>query len=207
MNRTKAVWGALLGAMTGVGALLFALDGKAGVRIDGLSLPALVAPAGPSSVEGVFRTRADLDRDRWLSIVVHHSGGASATPESLETQARAAGLKGLGYHFVIGNGHGLDDGEIHVGYRWLDQLPGAHAAGKDADWYNLHSIGVCVVGNGQRRQFTPMQLRRLDQLVASLAREFKIPRERIVLHSDIATVSDPGMLFPAADFRAALGGR
>ncbi len=207
MNRTKVVWGALLGAMTAAGALLFALDGKAGVRIDGLSLPALVAPAGPSSVEGVFRTRAALDKQRWLSIVVHHSGTASGTPETLEAQARAAGLRGLGHHFVIGNGHGLDDGEIHVGYRWLDQLPGAHAAGKDADWYNLHSIGVCLVGNGQRQRFTPTQLRRLDQLVDALAREFGVARERILLHSEIAPVADPGMLFPAAEFRAGLGGR
>ena len=207
MNRTKVVWVALLGAMTSVGALLFALDGKAGARMDGLSLPALVAPAGPSSVEGVFRTRGELDRQRWLSIVVHHSGTASATPESLESQARAAGLKGLGYHFVIGNGRGLDDGEIHVGYRWLDQLPGAHAAGKDADWYNLHSIGICMVGNGDRQQFTPAQTRRLVQLVNALAREFKIPRERIVLHSDIAAVSDPGTFFPGAEFREQIPGR
>lgn len=207
MNRTKLVWGALLGAMTSVGGLLFALDGKAAARMDGLSLPALVAPAGPSSVEGVFRTRTDLDRQRWLSVVIHHSGNASGTPETLETQARNAGLKGLGYHFVIGNGRGLDDGEIHVGYRWLDQLPGAHAAGKDADWYNLHSIGICMIGNGERQQFTPTQLRRLNQLVGALAREFKIPRERIVLHSDVANVADPGMLFPAADFREQLGTR
>lgn len=207
MNRTKVVWGSLLGAMTSVGALLFALDGKAGARMDGLSLPALVAPAGPSSLEGVFRTRAELDRPRWLSIVVHHSGAPFGTAEGLESQARAAGLKGLGYHFVIGNGHGLEDGEIHVGYRWLDQLPGAHAAGKDADWYNLHSIGICLVGNGNRQQFTPTQLRRLNQLVGALARELKIPRDRIVLHSDVAPVGDPGLLFPGADFREQLGAR
>ena len=45
------------------------------------------------------------------------------------------GLKGLGYHFVIGNGRGISDGELYVGYRWLDQLAGAHAAGANgANW-------------------------------------------------------------------------
>jgi N-acetyl-anhydromuramyl-L-alanine amidase AmpD len=192
--------------MTTVGALLFALDGRPISRIDGLALPALVAPAGPSSVEVVFRTRAPLDRQKWLSIVVHHSGAMSGTPASLEAQARAMNLHGLGYHFVIGNGHGIGDGELHVGYRWLDQLPGAHVAGtgRDADWHNLHSIGICLIGNGDRQEFTPAQLRRLSQLVDALARELKIPRERIALHSEIAPVSSPGLLFPTASFREQL---
>lgn len=204
MTRTRIVWAALLGAMSGVGALLFALDGKSVPRVDGLALPALVAPAGPSSVEVILKTRKPLDGQRWQSIVIHHSGAMVGSPASLDAQARSFGLQGLGYHFVIGNGRGIDDGELHVGYRWLDQAPGAHAAGKDADWYNLHAIGICLVGNGDRGEFTPGQLRRLTQVVDTLAREFKIPRERIVFHSDIAPVSSPGMLFPKAAFREQL---
>lgn len=200
-RRTQIVWSALLGSMTGVGGLLFALDRSGGGRIDGLALPALVAPSGPSSVEAVFNTRASLDKTRWQSIVIHHSGSVAGTPANLESQAKADGLKGLGYHFVIGNGRGIEDGELHVGYRWLDQLPGAHAAGKDADWYNLNSIGICMIGNGNHEEFTPAQMRRLSQLVDALSRELNIPSGNVVLHSDIAPASDPGMLFPRAAFR------
>ncbi len=161
IKRTPVVWASLLGAMTTVGGVLFALDGKATTRVDGLALPALVSASGSSSIETVFRTRAPLDTKRWRSIVIHHSGSMRGTPASLEAQAKSTGLKGLGAHFVIGNGQGMDDGEIHVGYRWLDQTPGAHSAGKDADWYNLHAIGICSVGNGDRQEFTPAQIDRL----------------------------------------------
>lgn len=204
IKRTPVVWAALLGAMTTVGGALFALDGKTPARIDGLALPALVSASGSSSIETVFRTRASLDAKRWRSIVIHHSGSMRGTPASLESQARSAGLKGLGTHFVIGNGQGMDDGEIHVGYRWLDQAPGAHCAGKDADWYNLHSIGICLVGNGDRQEFTPAQVDRLGQLVRALCREFDIPEERVVQHSQVAPTSDPGLLFPTASFREQL---
>lgn len=204
IKRTPVVWAALLGAMTTVGGVLFALDGKSATRIDGLALPALVSASGSSSIDTVFRTRAPLDSKRWRSIVIHHSGSMRGTPASLESQAKASGLKGLGTHFVIGNGQGMDDGEIHVGYRWLDQVPGAHSAGKDADWYNLHSIGICLVGNGDRQEFTPAQIDRLGQLVRALCREFDIPEERVVLHSQVAPMSDPGMLFPTASFREQL---
>jgi N-acetylmuramoyl-L-alanine amidase len=129
------------------------------------------------------------------------------TPESLDDQARAAGLKGLGYHFVIGNGNGMDDGRIHVGSRWLNQLPGAHAAGRDADWHNQHSIAICLVGDGNRGQFTETQMRRLVQLVDTLTRELNIPRDKVLLHSVIARTTDPGRLFPEAAFREELAAR
>lgn len=174
--------------------------------MDGLALPAMVSTTAPSSVEAVFSTRASLQRERWKSIVIHHSGSPVGSPATLEQQAIANNLKGLGYHFVIGNGNGIDDGEVHVGFRWLDQLPGAHAAGDQGDWYNRNSIGICLIGDGNRQEFTPTQIRRLLQLVDALAREFRIPRDQIVLHSDIAGISDPGRFFPAAAFNEQLGG-
>jgi N-acetyl-anhydromuramyl-L-alanine amidase AmpD len=110
----------------------------------------------------------------------------------------------LGYHFVIGNGNGMDDGQLAVGRRWLDQLPGAHAAGASADWYNRHSIGICLVGDGNRNAFTPAQVRRLVQLVDALCHEFKIPPNKVLLHSQICNTDDPGRLFPEAVLTAQL---
>lgn len=205
--RSRNVWGALVATMTVLGGTLYALDGKASPHSDGVSLPALLAPAAATSVEAVFRTRTPLDKDRWKAIVIHHSGSPYATPDSLEREARDAGLVGLGYHFVIGNGNGLADGELHVGSRWLRQLPGAHAVGPRGDWYNQHSIGICLVGNGERGRFSEAQMRRLVQLVDALARELGVPRDRVVLHDDMVTNGGPGRFFPAAAFREQLASR
>lgn len=204
------MWGSLLATMTVAGGLLWVLDDGPAPRLDGLALRPLVAAAGPSSIEAVFQTRASLDKSRWKAIVIHASGSPVGSPASISAGQKAMNLSGLGYQFVIGNGRGMDDGELHVGYRWLDQLSGAHAAGPQADWYNDHAIGICLVGNGDRQPFTDAQIRRLVRLVQALARELNIPQDKILLHSDLARTDDPGRFFPAAAFReqlaAALGG-
>jgi N-acetyl-anhydromuramyl-L-alanine amidase AmpD len=199
--RSRIVWGAFLGAMTTVGGFFWMLQGGPAPRLDGLALPAMVAAAGPSSIEAVFRTRTPIESKRWQAIVVHHSGSHYGTPATIEAQHRAANINGLGHHFVIGNGSGLDDGEVRVGYRWLDQLPGAHVAGPQGDWYNRNSISVCLVGDGRRRPYTDQQMRRTVQLVSSLAEQLGIPADRIHLHSDLTQTDDPGRFFPEAAFR------
>lgn len=199
--RTRTVWAALLAAMTMTGGGMWALQGGPLPRMDGLALPALVSAAAPATVEGVYRTRAQLDDRRWNSIVIHHSGAQYGTPASLEAEHRAMDLAGLGFHFVIGNGSGIRDGEVYAGYRWLDQLPGAHVAGTNGDRLNRTSIGICLVGDGQRHQFTDQQLARLVQLVTSLQDRFGVPAAEVYLHSDVAGVNDPGVMFPVAAFR------
>ena len=204
VRRTRVVWGALLGAMSVVGGLLWALDGAKGPTSGGWALPALVASAGPRSYEGIFSTKVPITPGRWQGIVIHHSGSVVGTPASLDSEAQARGLKGLGYHFVLGNGNGIGDGEVHVGYRWMQQKPGAHAAGKNGEWYNLNTIGICVIGDGDRKTFTPEQMTRLVGLVNSLCRELNIPRDRIVLQDDLVKGAGPGRYFPGAAFREQL---
>lgn len=201
-KRTAMVWTSLLGAMTLVGGGLGLLNRGPGSAGQGLSIAPLMALAGPSTVEMVFNSAEPIKAGRWQAIVIHDSGSPVGTPASMDAQARAMNLNGLGYHFVVGNGNGLDDGEIHMGARWMGQAPGAHAAGKDADWFNLNSIGICLVGDGDRQKPTAAQMQRLSQLVAALARELKIPADRIYLHSDIAQTTSPGRLFPEQEFRA-----
>lgn len=202
--RSRIVWGAFMAAMTTVGGLFWVLQGGPAPRLDGLALPPMVAAAGPSSIEAVFKTRAPIQNRRWQAIVIHHSGAAYGTPATIEAQHRARNLDGLGYHFVIGNGSGLEDGEVHVGYRWLDQLPGAHVAGAKGDWYNRNSVGICLVGDGRRRPFTQQQMRRLVQLVSALSEQLQIPADHIYLHNDLAQTDDPGRFFPEAAFREQL---
>ena len=203
-QRGKIVWGAFTLAMTTVGGLFWVLQGGPAPRLDGLALPPMVAAAGPSSIEAVFRTRAPLASQKWQAIVIHHSASPYGTPGTIEAQHRAMNLEGLGYHFVIGNGSGMSDGEVHVGYRWLDQLPGAHVAGPKGDWYNRNAVGICLVGDGHSRGFSDDQMRRLVQLVAALSERLGIAPDHVYLHSDLAKTDDPGRLFPEASFREQL---
>jgi hypothetical protein len=202
--RTRTVWTALLLSMTTVGGFLYILQGGTAPRLDGLALPAMVAAAGPSSIEAVFKTRQPLAGKKWQGIVIHHSGELFGSPAALDARARSMNLDGLGYHFVIGNGSGMDDGEVHVGYRWMDQLPGAHVAGAQGDWYNRNTIAICLVGDGRRKPFTQEQMRRAVQLVSALAERLDIPQDHIYLHSQLTRTEDPGQFFPEAAFREQL---
>lgn len=204
MSRSQAVWGALVLAMTAVGGSLWLLDGGRPSQIDGRRLSALVASSGPASIDQIFDTRVSMTNSPWQAIVIHHSGSTYGSAESIERDHKAMSLSGLGYHFVIGSGNGAGDGELHVGYRWLDQLPGAHTAGEYGDWYNRNAIGICLVGDGDRREFTPAQIARLVQTVQALQRELGIPAQNVILHSDVAHTTSPGNLFPVAAFREQL---
>ncbi len=184
--------------MTGVGGLLLLLDDRPIPHLDGLALPALASTGAPSAIESVFQTREPLDRARWRGVVIHHSGASFGSPASIARSHEQLGFRGLGHHFIIGNGSGMQDGELYVGHRWLQQLPGAHAGGPDGDLHNRHSISVCLVGNGDRRPFTQLQMRRLTELLSGLGGEFGMAPDAMMLHREVAPTSDPGRLFPAS---------
>jgi len=145
-----------------------------------------------------------VEPGRWKAIVLHHSGLPAGSPESIERQHRAWGYASLGYHFVVGNGFDYGNGAIYAGPRWRLQQPGAHVADRPrgaepgADWFNEHAIGICLVGNGQKRGFTDAQIRELRGLIVELQRTCGIPDSAIFLHSDLADVESPGQHFPVA---------
>lgn len=205
LRRAHVVWASLLASMTCVGGLLLLSEGHAG---PGTLPPAAgITRSESASIADVLRTPTPLDRTRWEGIAIHHSGFVSGSAESLARDHEHQGLHGLGHHFVIANGRGAANGEIHVGYRWSEQLPGAHAIGPDAERYNRHYISVCLIGDGDQRGFTELQLQRLVQLVATLQDELGFDDDHVVLHREIAPSSSPGRLFPEAAFRARLAER
>ena len=119
------------------------------------------------------------DRD-WRYIVVHHSatkGGSAAAFERYHIHVRK--WTSLGYHFVIGNGTQTDDGEIEVGGRWHRQEIGSHAVG-----YNVHGIGICLVGNFDQQRPTQPQLQALRALVLLLSRRHNIPPAHVIGHRE-----------------------
>ena len=203
-SRVQVVWGALVLAMTAVGGSLWMLDGSKSLGLDGIRLPSLVAPDLTSSINRIFDTRTPMDNAPWQAIVIHHSGASYGSAETLERDSKDMGLSGLGHHFVVGNGSGSGDGELHVGYRWLDQLPGAHTAGQHGEWYNRNAIGICLVGDGDRNEFTGAQIARLVQTVRALQRELGIPAQNVILHRDVAGTTSPGQYFPVAAFQEQL---
>lgn len=205
-KRHRVVLASLLvacSALVGMLSLIQRHDTSPSRGFSMLPMAAAVEPARQASVS----LRSPLARGQWSSIVLHHSGSIAGSPASLDAQSRSQGLKGLGYHFVIGNGNGLDDGELYIGPRWLDQVAGAHVAGERADEWNRSAVGVCLVGDGRRRDFTDRQMAELVSLVAELCRDLQIPKDRVYLHRDLTRTEDPGRRFPEAAFREQLARR
>ena len=196
--RTRIVWVSFAAAMTVVTGVLFVLGGRGSGPLTGRTVTALASVNGAAGIETIFDTDTEIEPGRWNAIVIHDTGQPSGSPASIDAAHRESGLRGLGYHFVIGNGVQMGDGEIFAGFRWIEQLPGAHVAGPAGARLNQTAIGVALVGNGDRRPFTPTQTNRLIALVTELARRLDIPADRIYLHSDVATVSSPGRYFPSS---------
>lgn len=99
-------------------------------------------------------------------IVIHCSDSAWGDANVIDEWHKERGWNGIGYHFVILNGHRTagseydiaDDGLLELG-RPLDMI-GAHVSGK-----NAHSIGICLIGI---KDFTQLQLQRMKSLVGNL---------------------------------------
>lgn len=111
-------------------------------------------------------------------IIIHCSDSKYGNAALIDQWHREKGYKGIGYHFVIGNGNGSKAGEIEFG-RPTNQV-GAHAVG-----YNSNSIGICLVGP----PFHHDQILVAVALVRKLAREYRIPYENVLGHREVPSGS------------------
>lgn len=139
-----------------------------------------------------------IPRGRWQWIVGHHSGieqGNAASYDRFHREDRRM-ENGLAYHFVIGNGIDSGRGQIEIGDRWHRQLQGGHVRNHQV---NLAGIGICLVGNFERRAPHPEQLEAFTQLVSYLRNEvLRGQRPKFAVHREIdrgRTVC-PGRHFP-----------
>ena len=112
----------------------------------------------------VAATRSlSIEAKRWKYIVAHHSGIEDGNATSYGREHRRRGYEnGLAYHFVIGNGRDSGEGEIEIGSRWLRQVQGGHVRNEA---YNEHGIGICLVGNFEKRIVSSRQLASFISLV------------------------------------------
>lgn len=200
-KRTGIVWSVFVGAMTLAAGALMLGDGWRTAPFVSLARADAATGSGASGLP---------DDGRWQAIVIHHSGTSAGTVEEIARLHRQWGLPTLGYHFVIGNGNGEPDGDVLAGPRWIAREPGAHVAARpggaspDAAWFNEHAIGICLIGNGERRAFTDAQMANLVRHVRQLQAAYGIPDSNVVLHSQLAEVASPGRWFPHAQFVQAI---
>lgn len=138
---------------------------------------------------------------RWRHIVIHHSATDEGSGRGMDRYHREERHmeNGLAYHFVIGNGRGMPDGEIFVGRRWKEQLDGGHLAIEEL---NQNSIGICLVGDFERNRPSRRQLDSLEALIRALERRTALAPAAVTTHRKIHPqhTKCPGRLFPLATF-------
>lgn len=159
----------------------------AGVAYPGAAYAAAKpAKALPSALAS--RTEKTLSaipvRGSWKHIVIHHTATPSATPRGIDRFHREQRHmeNGMAYHFLIGNGRGMEDGEIYIGNRWKKQLQGGHLA---SEQLNKSSIGICLVGNFESKPPTDRQMKSLEALIRKLRQQTGLSAAAVTTHRSI----------------------
>ena len=178
-----------------------------------LIIPTKAAPASntklsPSQLNSSVQRaieKAPVAGHRWKYIVIHHSGVDEGTLKSIDRYHREERHmeNGLAYHFLIGNGNGMGDGEIAVGNRWKEQLDGGHLRSEEQ---NKIALGICLIGNFDHTKPTGKQLSSLENLIRALMKRCDLSASAVRTHQQINIVRTecPGSKFPTQAFLAKL---
>lgn len=183
--------------------------GKSATANAAAARPAAIGAPGGGVLGPVRAVTAGLKvtPGRWTHLVVHHSGIEAGNAKSYDAGHRRRGMEnGLAYHFVIGNGRDSGDGQIEVGPRWTRQVHGGHVR---SEAMNEHGIGICLVGNFERRTPGKKQLASLYSLLDWL-RADGLPGDRpprVTVHRwvDRNHTVCPGRRFPYAELARRYG--
>jgi LysM repeat protein len=148
---------------------------------------------------------ANVTPGRWKYIVIHHSGVDEGTVAGMDRYHREVRHMehGLAYHFVIGNGNGMGDGEVAVAPRWRKQLDGGHLA---SPAQNTYSLGICLVGNFDKHKPTAREMQSLLALVEALMKRCHLTPAAVKTHREINVIGTrcPGRYFPIQTLRQEL---
>lgn len=165
-------------------------------------------PASYRYIEHVVKQTQEirLTPNRWRVVVTHHSGIDRGNAEAYGNYHKRRGMKnGLAYHFVIGNGLDSGDGQVEVGPRWLAQLDGGHV---HTDKFNKIGIGICLVGNFEKRNPSRKQLEALYELTDFIKGNVRSRIARYAVHKEIDGARHtvcPGRNFPIKEYHRRLG--
>src|SRR5438445_1641579 len=142
-----------------------------------------------------------VERAKWKYIVIHHSASPNASVKGMDYYHRVERHmeNGLAYHFVIGNGRSMKDGEIAIGRRWTAQLDGGHLA---SEALNKKAVGICMVGNFDTDRPTRRQMESLHSLVEFLLARCHLSVDALKTHQQINPIYTrcPGHNFPVKTF-------
>jgi hypothetical protein len=127
------------------------------------------------------------NRSKWNAIIVHHTATDTGSASIIDRIHRNMGFDGLGYDFIINSGNGNPDGLIEVGYRWKQQLTGAHCRSIiiNDNYWNKHSIGIALVGNFEETWPSDQQYESLAELITFLKDRYYISDSNILGHKQI----------------------
>ncbi len=168
------------------------------------------SPAAPASVLAPVLAASRglrITPGRWTHLVVHHRGIEDGNAKAYDGAHRRRGMEnGLAYHFIIGNGRDSGDGQIEVGPRWTRQIHGGHVR---SDFMNEHGIGICMVGNFEKRSPGKRQLASLHALLEHLRGE-GLPGSaaaKVTVHRwvDRNHTVCPGKKFPYSELKRRYG--
>ncbi len=200
-------YGVSLKTLTNLNSIRRANSIKIGQVIRIPVAPGTVISSGPhlESADQSTLDRIHTKSSQWKHIVIHHSatrvGSAKGMDNYHRNERRMA--NGLAYHFVIGNGRGMKDGELFIGDRWKKQIQGGHVSSYAL---NQISIGICLVGDFSKTRPTTKQMETLEALVEYLMDKTHIPVSRVTTHTLIHPKHTlcPGKHFPTESFKAKL---
>ena len=91
---------------------------------------------GGTALLGLFGLAAMYWPNRWKYIVVHHSAGSFGNIDFLQKVHRERTkdpIHAIAYHYIIGNGNGLADGEVDSDIRKEYNLWGSHVSVNNLD--------------------------------------------------------------------------
>lgn len=111
--------------------------------------------------------------NRPTHIIIHYSASTFGNAKVIDGWHKERGFHGIGYHYVVGNGNGLDPAKIEAGRS--EDTPGAHAPG-----YNSRSIGICLIG----KPFHHDQILAAIALTKRLMKKYDIPPQNVLGHRE-----------------------
>ncbi len=139
--------------------------------------------------------------ERWKYIVIHHSAGSFGNIEFLQRVHRERQpydpIDAIPYHYIIGNGNGMEMGEVASDWRQHHNIWGSHVSANNKD-INFRGIGICLIGNFEEHPVPEPQYQSLLQLTRQLIIRYSIELDNISGHglTDAEHTQCPGEHFP-----------
>lgn len=122
-------------------------------------------------------------------IIIHHTERNNDFPVFVRWRHKfLRKWDDIGYHYLIGNTRPFTkDGKLYFGRP--ENMHGAHAQG-----YNYNSIGICLIGNFDKKFPSEKQMNTLVTLIREKIWQYNIPVKNVLGHNELPDIkkSCPG---------------